>query len=195
MKYSLKHDLLFFLQYVIMIVLWYWMFVDNPVVRFMGGFAIVGYSLLLLMRPQWFPNRPGLTGRIFPDRTYDRFRKNTSWSGILVGIVILSGYRITTVRSMGIIALLLLISIIPIYYHWIKSSDEKERLENRGFWAFAISTAMVFTILGGLFITMGDREIKLLTETSPYPMMVFYALMGMWHYRVVRKKERNYIEA
>lgn len=191
MKYSIKHDLLFFLHYLIIIILWYWFFRDNPVIRFMAGIAVVGYSLLLLVRPQWFPNRPGISGRVFPDRIYNKFKKTTSWTGILIGAIILSGYRITTIRSMGIIALLFVIVCLLIYLYWIITSDKNERSANKGFWVFAISIFLVFCALSVWFITIGDREIKMFSEASPYPMMIVYALMGTWHYIVIRKKERR----
>jgi hypothetical protein len=191
MKYSIKHDLLFFLQYLVMMILWYWLFRDNPVVRFMGGIAVVGYSLLILVRPQWFPNRPGLTGQVFPDRIYNKFRKTTSWTGILIGVIILSGYRITTLRSMGIIALLFIILYLLIYLYWIITSDKNEQSANKRFWIFAISIFFVFCALGVWFVTKGDKEIEMFSEASPYPMMIVYALMGGWHYRVIRKKERQ----
>ena len=192
MKYSIKHDLLFFLQYLIMIVLWYWLFRDSPVVRFMGGIAIVGYSLLTLVRPQWFPNRPGISGRVFPDRIHSKSRKTASWMGILIGAIILSGYRITTLRSMGIISLLFVIVCFLMYLYWIISSDENERSANRRFWVFAISVFLVFGALSVWLITKGDKEIALFFETSPYPMMIFFMLMGIWHYIVIRKKEQHY---
>ena len=56
MKFSIKHDLLFFLQYLIMIIVWYWLFRDSPVIRFIAVIPVVGYSMLMLVRPQWFPN-------------------------------------------------------------------------------------------------------------------------------------------
>ncbi len=192
MKYSIKYDLLFFLQYLIVIILWYWLFRDNQAIRFMAGIAVVGYSLLILVCPQWFPNRPGISGRMFPDRIDNKFRKTTSWTGILMGPIILSGYRITTLRSAGIIALLFIIVSLLIYLYWIINSDKNERSANKRFWVFAISIFLVFCALSVWFITKGDKEIKLFSETSPYPMMIFYALMGTWHYIVIRKKERHY---
>ncbi len=192
MKFSIKHDLLFSLQYLIMIILWYWLFRDSPVIRFMAGIAVVGYSLLLLVRPQWFPNRPGISGRVFPDRIYNKFKNTTSWTGILIGAIILSGYRITTIRSMGIITLLFIIVLLPIYLYWIITSDKNERSANKRFWVFAISILLIFCALSVWFITIGDREIKMFSEASPYPMMIIYTLMGIWHYIVIRKKEQHY---
>ncbi len=192
MKFSIKHDLLFSLHYLIMIILWYWLFRDSPVIRFMAGIAVVGYSLLLLVRPQWFPNRPGISGRVFPDRIYNKFKNTTSWTGILIGAIILSGYRITTIRSMGIITLLFIIVLLPIYLYWIITSDKNERSANKRFWVFAISILLIFCALSVWFITIGDREIKMFSEASPYPMMIIYTLMGIWHYIVIRKKEQHY---
>ena len=191
MKYSLKHDLLFFLQYLVVIILWYWFFRDTPVARVMGGIAMVGYSSLILVRPKWFPNRPGISGRVFPDRIYNIFKKTTSWTGILIGAIILSGYRITSLRSMGIIGMLFTIVYLLIYIYWIISSDKNERSVNRRFWVFAISIFLVFCALGAWFVTIGDKEIRMFSETSPYPMMIIYMLMGIWHYLVIRKKERR----
>ena len=191
MKYSVKHNLLFFLQYLIMIMLWYWLFRDSPAMRFVTGTVVIGYSLLILFRPQLFPNRPGITGRVFPERLFSKFRKSTCWTGVLIGVVILSGYRITTYRFMGIIALLFTSMYLVIYLYWIINSDKNERSANKGFWIFAISTLSIFSVLGVMFIIMGDKEIRFFPETSPYPMMIVYALMGAWHYRVIRKKERQ----
>jgi hypothetical protein len=192
MKYSIKHDLLFFLQYLVLIIMWYWLFRDNPVIRFMAGFVAICFSLLILFRPQWFPNRPGISGRVFPDKIYNQFRNITSWMGILFGTIILIGYRITTFRSAGIIGLLFIIAFLLIYLYWIINSDKNERSANKGFWVFAISIFLAFCALSVWFITKGNQEITMFSETSPYPMMIFYALIGTWHYIVIRKKERQY---
>ena len=175
-----------------MIILWYWLFRDNTAVRFTAGIAVVGDSLLTLVRPQWFPNRPGISGRVLPDRIFNKFRKTTSWTGILFGAIILSGYRITTIRPMGIIGLLFTIVYLLIYLYWIMSSDENERSANRRFWVFAISVLLVFFALSVWLVTWGDREIRFFAETSPYPMMIIFMLMGIWHYIVIRKKEQHY---
>ena len=112
--------------------------------------------------------------------------------GILIGAIILSGYRITTLRSMGIISLLFVIVCFLMYLYWIISSDKNERSANKRFWFSAISILLVFCALSVLLITMGDKEIAMFLETSPYPMMIFFMLMGIWHYIVIRKKEQHY---
>ena len=190
MKHGVKQDLFFLLQYPVIMILWYWLFRDDPVARFAGGTVVAVYSLLILVRPRWFPNRPGVFGRHFPGGVHAGFRMMTSFMGILLGVFMLAGYRITTVRTLGIITLILVVANLSIYLRWIKGSDDKERAENRWFWAFAISVLLVFCALSIWFITMGDREATLFSQTSPYPMMIFFALMGIWHYAVVKKKER-----
>ena len=79
-----------------------------------------------------------------------------------------------------------------IYLYWIMSSDENERSANRRFWVFAISVLLVFFALSVWLVTWGDREIRFFAETSPYPMMIIFMLMGIWHYIVIRKKEQHY---
>ncbi len=190
MKSRLTQNLSLVSFYVVAIILWYWLFRDTPAIRFIAGLVFVGYSLLQLIRPQWFPNLPGLTGRVFPAKIFKQGRIVASWIGILFGAVILSGYRITTMRSMGIFALLFIIGYLPIYLLWIKNSNKYEREKNRKFWILAISSMLIFCALGIWFITLGDKEIKMFSEMSPYPMMIVYALMGVWQYRVIRKKER-----
>ena len=66
MKHGVKQDLFFLLQYPVIMILWYWLFRDDPVARFAGGTVVAVYSLLILVRPRWFPNRPGVFGRHFP---------------------------------------------------------------------------------------------------------------------------------
>jgi hypothetical protein len=191
MKYGPMVNVLFFLQYLVAIIIWYWLFVDTAWIRLVAGASVILHSLIIIVFPHMLPNRPGIFGRISSDSEYNAFKKYSAWVGVLFGIVILSGYRLMTLRAYGIFALVLSLALIFIHLYLIGRSTTEERLETARFRMIALSISLVFVAISIFIISKGNEPVTLFTRQSPYPMMAVFALMGIWHYFLIRKKERS----
>ncbi len=191
MKYSPMVNMLFFLQYLGMIILWYWLFRDATWIKLAGGAFLIGHSAMMIIFPQLFPSRLYNWGRKPSEGYFALSRKYGSWINILFGILILAGYRIATLRTFGIVALLFSIAYILILLYWFKNIAAEERLNTGRYFAFRLSLLLMLAAASIIFISRGNRVITMFTRSSPYPMMVAFPLMGVWHFLVIRKKERS----
>lgn len=183
---------LFFMQYIFLMIFWYWLFVDVLWLRLMSGIVLIGYSILATIRRDLFPIRTNLMGREFPERVVSRTHKYTSWLGIPMGVLVLFGYRVNKTSHLGIVGLVFFVAMAVFYILWIKTSKEKERAETKRFWVFAFIALILFIAMNVLILLKGPGEISLFKDYSPYPMMIAYLLMGIWHLIVVLRKDRHY---
>jgi hypothetical protein len=130
MKYSPMVNVLFFLQYLVAIIIWYWLFVDAAWIRLIAGLFLTGHSAMVLIFPHLFPNRPFYWGTK-PSETFIALSaKYGSLLNILFGILILSGHRIVTLRTFGIVSLVFSIAYILILLYWLNTITREERLNS-----------------------------------------------------------------
>jgi len=167
------------------------MFVDDLWIRMVVGLSLLGFSLMAIISPKLFPIRVNITGRTFPKRITSKIQSFTSWLGIPFGVLVLSGYRLENARHFGIVSLVLFVAMTVIYIYWVNSSDEEERSKTKRFWVFAFIGLAIFIAIGVFITIVGQDKIAFFSDYSPYPMMIFYLLMGVWHLIVVIKRERH----
>ena len=192
MKYDLKINLLFFMQYAVVIFLWYWFFDDALWIRLAAGLASILYSLLMLLRTDLFPNRHSLMGKLHSEKLFNRNKKFTSWIGVPIGLMILLGYRATTYRVYGITALVILLPLIIIYISGLFSEDGSWKARFSVRVIFSLFIMLIFSMIPIMLIYKGDGTIKMFSEYSPYPMMILYSIAGIVHFFVLRKIERHF---
>ena len=191
MKYRPAIKLLFFMQYLLVMFSWYWLFTDVLWARIVFGAGLLAGSILGLSSPQLFPVNINVAGRRFPDRVTVLGLKVTSWVGIPCGLLVLFGFRFQNTRDLGIFGLIFFSVITLIYIYWINSSDQKEKDETRGYWIFVFCTLALLFAMCILVIVRYQGDMKQFTDLSPYPMMAFFFLMGLWHLAMISRTERQ----
>lgn len=183
-------DILFFTQYPLMAIIWYWFFVDAVWINLTAGILILLYSLLHILSPRLLPNRPNIFGATAPDRIGNIGKRFMSAAGIAAGALMITGHRIENARTMGIVGLFFFGAISILYLYWIISSDSAERSEAKKIWIFSFIGLVLFIALSIFILSRGSDEIMLFRKLSPYPMMIFFLVIGIWHFLVIRRKRK-----
>ncbi len=190
MKHGPVVKALFFMQYLLVMLSWYWLFTDVLWARIVFGAGLLAGSILGLSRPKLFSVNVNVAGRRFPDRVTALAVKVTSWIGIPFGLLVLLGYRFQNTRDLGIFGLIFFSVITAVYIYGVNSSDRKEKDETKGYWIFVFSTLALFFAMCIFVIVRYQGDMREFTDLSPYPMMAFFFLMGIWHLAMISRRER-----
>jgi len=190
MRRSAVVDLVYWGKVVSVIMAWLWLFREHPIVWIVAGSLAIVFGLLDLLKPALSPNRGGMFKVKIPDSLYESMQKTTAFVWLVLGILILSGIRPTTIEHMGWAGVVFAALMLACCLHWLRISEPGDRgaISWRLVLLFVVFAAMLIVSL--VFIRNGERPVGMFDEMSPIPMMVVFFLLFAVQFVVIRRRER-----
>ena len=191
MKNEILKEIVYWGQIAAMIMIWYWFSKDNRIISIAAGAIVLITSLLSIVKPDLCPNRGTLILKRFPEALHKLFRIYFNFLASILAIFIILNYRLENIRTMGIIGLIFFVPLLLFHIVWLIIGSKEEVEKYMGFSIFSIIVSAIFILFCLLFVNSSEKGIELFEDHSPWPMMVFFLILGIVQAVIFHRRERQ----